>query len=332
MINKLDEKRLFNGLNQSSGHKWISTDYLYSGDILELDSYELDFVRGGLGYTQFEENLLPSGSEIFSRMTRHTDYYLSRAEARLLTGERGPRLKDGDTTTEFGPGDGRKTRAIFAQNSDVHKLMYQAIDTSREFLDITATTLESLPNLRIGQLLANSFLSPNETLNRADSVFFFGSTISNFNLDEATSLLHHIKTEYLKEGGSLYLGQDGNQDVTSLSRCYDDSDSLIAIFCLGALLRIRRHYMRGLDLRRFSYHFRFNQEDHSAQCGIVSDSDHHALFCGAPIHFKRGEWIRIILSYKHPLSSIRQIATSSGFRLEETISSREGVRVHRLRA
>jgi uncharacterized SAM-dependent methyltransferase len=273
---------------------------------------------------------MPSGAELFARIERHPDYYVGSSEEALLRNLEVKSLSKNAIVTELGPGDGRKAAIFFSLDPLSTDITYQAIDTSGDFLEMTAAKISAFKNID-QKMHCGDFFSVPGSFDKADTVLFLGTTISNFDRATAEKLLAHIRNGYLKEGGTLILGQDSNHDLARLQCCYNDNDKHTATFVLNALRSIKQHYLPSLDLNTFTYHAYFDQRSETMRMGIYVTQGSFIETEFGPICFERGEFISVGQSRKYSIESIKKMAKTAGFTSIETLSAKTGVNIHSIR-
>src|SRR5258705_1644455 len=173
------------------------------------------------------------GAELFEQICTLDEYYPYRSELALL--ERhlpaiaraiGPAAR----VIEPGSGAGKKTRMLLAALD--RPASYVPIDVSAEQLTHTAHELAAaLPGLEVVPIAAD-YTQPLELPPPAPGtgrtcVFFPGSTIGNFEPDDARQFLARL-AELAGSGAALVLGADSNTDADALLRAYDDPHGVTA--------------------------------------------------------------------------------------------------------
>lgn len=323
---------LLEGLTQPLGRKSIPTPFIYELETTSLDREERDFFENHVGYRFLEGDTMPSGAALFSRIVTDPDYYVDRAELSLLEREEAIPVRDGDTVTEFGPGDGHKTAHYLNRAPHARGVTYQAVDVSQDFLDMTGEKIRALPQLaQTPRLRCRDFFAQAHDLERANVILFLGTTISNFEPELAVKLLRHIRDACLKDNGVLMIGQDGNQDIGTLQNCYDDRRKHTAAFVMNGLRQLRRDAAPGLNLQGFRYKATFDQTIHVMRMGIESLAAQRVYVGGCPVDLAPGEFIQVGQSRKYPASAITAMAGKAGFVPETIVSSAENVNLHMLR-
>ena len=319
-------------LMQPEGHKSIPTPYVYERPSVELTDQEKAYFINEVGSRlRFQGNVMPSGAALFAEIESHDDYYIGEEESELLSIIPLHSDKKDVVITEFGPGSGRKTFPYVKRHHNLSpNLSYQAIDVSQDFLDMT---MEGYKKLNIPtRSCCGDFLKAVHGFKPADLGLFVGTTIGNFEPEIAINLLRHMRTSFMKPGGLLLLGQDGNQDPTTLQYCYDDRSKITATFVLNALCHLKRDQAPDLCLSNFSYKAYFDPASHTMYMGIVSKVKQTVEIAGIDVEFAADEFIRVGQSYKYPSPLMRIMAAEAGFEPTDVYSSRRGVNIHVLHA
>ena len=213
----------------------------------------LDDVREGLSRPQ--KALSPkyfydaAGSDLFEKITQLPEYYPTRTEIGILDG-RGPEiaalLPAGAALVEFGSGSTVKLRRLLRH---LDKLAaYVPVDVSGEFLRAQAETLSAdFPHLRVEPVVADftrDFDLPDTLAELPRAGFFPGSTIGNFEPEEAEALLARFG-RILGLGAHMIVGVDLVKDAATLEHAYDDAEGVTAAFNLNLLTRINRELEIG---------------------------------------------------------------------------------------
>ena len=148
----------------------------------------------------------------------------------------------GAAVVEFGPGDGAK--AVQLLGALTAPAAYLPVDIAPEWLDAAATRVAlAFPRLKVRPVVAD-FTLPFDLAGRAAGSathlgFFPGSTIGNFEPDEAVGFLRRARAS-LRPGSRMLLGADLVKDVAALEAAYDDAAGVTAAFDLNLLARLNR--------------------------------------------------------------------------------------------
>jgi L-histidine Nalpha-methyltransferase len=258
-----------------------------------------------------------TGSALFERITRLPEYYPTRSEIRILEDNAAAiasLFPTGCALIEFGSGSSRKARILLSAAATVEA--YIPVDISGDFLQQDLVQLRrDLPRLTVHPLVED-FTLPFEipaALARMPRVGFFpGSTIGNFEPDEAGRFLRHIG-EMLGAGSLLVIGIDLVKDEQTLNRAYNDAEGITAKFNLNLLARINRELGGDFDLSAFRHEAFFNRESGRVEMHLVSTRWQRVHINGATIDFRAGETIHTENSYKYTVESFQALARGGGW-------------------
>ncbi len=269
----------------------------------------------------------PVGSALFDAITCLAEYGLTRADARLVechAAEIIARIPGHILLAELGSGSGAKTRPIMLRLGERlgrrRKVIYYPIDVSGAALERCARELASLGTI---VPLETDYLeglervaeqrSPGETL----LVLFLGSTIGNFEPEEAADFLAAVRSR-LSPGDALLLGTDLVKPAAQMLLAYDDPAGVTAAFNLNLLGRINRELDGDFDLRQFEHVARYDGAAQRIEMHLRSRSDQVVTIGKAAlvIEFAAGETIWTESSHKFRPEQIIALACAAGFRLE----------------
>ncbi len=245
------------------------------------------------------------GSQLFEQICEQPEYYLSRAETRLL-GEQaaaiagccGPRA----AVIEYGAGSGRKTQLLL--DSLEEPASYVPLDVDAEQLDAACRAMRRrFPTLPLHPLVQDfrQFVSLPPVVTRAARrvAFFSGSTIGNFRPLEAVALLNSIR-ESMGSQGALLIGVDLLKDRTVIERAYNDAAGVTAAFNLNVLARLNREVDATFDLAGFRHRAVWNEEHERIEMSVVSQRAQAPSVAGISIALAAGE--EILTEYCHKYS------------------------------
>ncbi|HTL31705.1 MAG TPA: L-histidine N(alpha)-methyltransferase [Kofleriaceae bacterium] len=258
------------------------------------------------------------GAELFERITAVDDYYLTRSELALLD-EHLPAIAKlvgpAARVIEPGSGAGRKTRMLLAALDG--PATYMPIDVAAEQLAETAAALrDTFPDLEVlpvvGDYTAPLALPPATRATRRTLVFFPGSTIGNFEPDEARRFLVRLRND-AGEGAMLLLGADGNTRRDELLRAYDDSEGVTAAFDLNVLSHVNATYHANFDRDQFMHRAVWNASRSRIEMHLVSRRKQTVTVAGERFELDRGEPIVTEHCYKHPPEVLEAILRDSGW-------------------
>ena len=281
-----------------------------------------------LASLQAPEKSIPSrllydarGVELFEAICETEEYYLTRTELEILrenvremTALIGPR----SLLIEYGSGSGLKTRVLLDHLQT--PVAYVPIEISREALQKSAEALHArYPGLHVLPVMADytsHYELPQPPREPARRVAFFpGSTIGNFELEDAKSFMRHIAST-VEKGGRLLVGVDLHKDVDTLERAYNDADGITAEFELNALNHINREFGANFETERFAYRSWYNTDLQRIEMYLESLENQHVRVAGSEIAFAKSERILMECAQKYTLESFRRFAAAADFSVE----------------
>jgi dimethylhistidine N-methyltransferase len=257
------------------------------------------------------------GSQLFEAITELKEYYPTRCELAILrehkadiAGVFGPKT----ALIEFGTGSTRKVRILLDGASTVEA--YVPVDISAEMLRQEARQLQhDYPRLRVLPVAADftqPFRLPSAIVGLARAGFFPGSTIGNFEPQDAAAFLRHAG-RMLGARATLVVGVDLVKDANILNAAYDDAAGVTAQFNLNLLTRINRELAADFDVDAFSHRAFYNSERRRIEMHHVSGRRQTVNIAGHVIEFAAGETIHTENSYKYTIESFGLLAQSAGW-------------------
>jgi dimethylhistidine N-methyltransferase len=227
---------------------------------------------------------------------------------------------------EPGSGAGKKTRMLLAALD--RPASYVPIDVSAEQLADTARELATaLPGLDVAPIAADYTrpleLPPPAPGTGRTCVFFPGSTIGNFEPDEAGQFLARL-AGLAGPGAALVLGADSNTDTEALLRAYDDPQGVTAAFDLNVLAHLNRSHAATFDLSAFLHRAVWNAARSRVEMHLVSRRRQIVEVAGELIEFERGEPIVTEHCYKHAPAALAALLADAGWHVRETFADPSG--------
>ena len=258
-----------------------------------------------------------AGSELFSRITKQPEYYLTRSEIGILR-DHAPAIAalfpPGCALIEFGSGSSAKARILLGAAANV--AAYVPLDISGDVLEQDAAQLRrDYPRLAVYPIVADfmgAFELPPAIAALPRAGFFPGSTIGNFEPHEAAKLLRHTGA-VLGPGAVLVIGVDLVKDNEILYRAYNDSAGVTAAFNRNLLVRINRELDANFNVAAFEHHACYNGEQHRVEMYLASTTRQKVKVNGTTIEFRAGETIHTENSYKYSVESFQALARGSGW-------------------
>ena len=260
------------------------------------------------------------GSELFDRICELEEYYPTRTEIEILRQSMPEIARDIGAQAllvEFGSGSSLKTRLLLDHLSE--PAAYVPIDISRDHLLRAALAIDrDYPELEVLPVCAD-FTEPvplpvPEAEVRRRVVFFPGSTIGNFEPDEARHILLSV-AEDCGPGGGLLIGVDLRKDPARLRAAYDDAEGVTAEFNLNLLQRINRELGADFDLDGFAHEVRWDDDAGRIEMHLRSLRDQTVTMGEERFEFIPDETIHTENSHKWSVEGFASLAEGAGLEL-----------------
>ena len=289
-------------------------------ELLDMHPPHADLAEEALRGLSTEQKTLPCklfydkrGSELFEAICELPEYYLTRTEISILqrfmdeiAEVLGPRVQ----LIEPGSGAGTKTRLLLDALRD--PVSYVPLDISKEHLwEVAESIHHDYPDLLVQPVCAD-FMQPIHVPDPPQPpdrrvVFFPGSTIGNFNPDEARAFLDHM-ADLAGPGGGLLIGFDRRKAPETLVAAYDDSQGVTAAFNLNVLRRLNLDLGTAFPLEAFRHEARWNADKSRIEMHLVSRSEQTIRLGSTEVHFAMGESIRTECCHKYGPEGVADLA------------------------
>jgi L-histidine N-alpha-methyltransferase len=270
-----------------------------------------------------------AGSRLYEEITTLPEYYLTRAERAILeqrADEIVRRASQGPgplRVIELGAGSATKTEAVLrAVQRRQGPSVYVPVDVSRSAIEqATRRLARELPDIDVQPHVMPHFEAFRH-LRRGkgpDLVLFIGSSIGNFDDEEAVALLAGVH-DALGSRVSLLLGTDLRKSADVLLPAYDDSRGVTAAFNKNLLVRLNRELGANFDVDRFRHVARWNDAESRVEMHLQSLGRQIVTLpaIALEVTFEPGETIHTESSVKYDLAHVGRVLTGAGFRLEES--------------
>ena len=289
------------------------------------DSHQSEFARDLVrALTSRPRSISPKyfydqeGSRLFDRICELPEYYPTRTELGILArhaGEIASHMGPRAEIVEFGAGSLRKVRLLL--DAMDRPARYLPIDISGDHLARSvAGLLSDYPTLDVQPVVADytqRLLLPAPLPGAGRRVGFFpGSTIGNFNPQEALHFLQ-VAAQVLR-GGALLLGADLVKDPSLLHAAYNDSQGVTAAFNLNLLARANRELGTHFVLEQFAHSAFYNAPLQRIEMHLVSRRRQQVALDGERYEFDEGETLHTENSYKFTIDGLHALALRAGFR------------------
>lgn len=265
------------------------------------------------------------GSALFERICGQPEYYPTRTELAIMRDDIGSiaaALGPNVRLVEYGSGNGLKTRLLLRKLES--PVAYVPVEISRNALaDSVAVLGREFPTIEMLPVCAD-FTRP-ITLPRAQRaprrtvLYFPGSTIGNFEPDDALCLLQQMRVEAGQGGGTssggVLIGVDLVKERMELEAAYNDAAGVTAEFTLNLLVRLNHELGADFDLAGFWHRARYNALAGRIETHIVSRREQHVHVAGRAFGFAEGEAMLVEYSCKYTLDGFARMAARAGMRV-----------------
>lgn len=277
------------------------------------------------------------GSALFEQITDLPEYYLTRTEREILDTHATDMLTCAGSNLsliELGAGTASKTgtliRGLLKRQLRVE---YYPMDICEDALEVARRSLTAIsPQVKVHPITVD-YTREMDGIHRLPGrklALFLGSSIGNFEADEAIHVLHRLRDRF-QPGDALLVGTDMVKSADILLPAYDDGHGITARFNKNILARINRDLGGEFELESFRHIAEWNPACsrmemylESTEAQIVSID-----MLGLQVAFAEGERIHTENSHKFTPAMVNSILNGSGFKLEKTwTDSRDWFSVH----
>ncbi len=293
--------------------------------VLDLEPAKSDFLSEAIAGLSRMPRTLPCkyfyderGAALFQNICELPEYYITRTETailRLYAHEMAQCIGARCELIGLGTGAGTKTRILLEELEA--PAVYIPIDISKEQLrQSTALFHQLFPQLEILPVCTDylqPFDLPSPVRTPARKIVYFpGSTIGNFDPQEATGFLRRI-VDLCDKNGGLLIGVDLQKDPDVLERAYNDSQGVTAQFNLNLLRRANHELQADFDLERWRHRSIYNSAAGRIEMYLISKIDQTVHIANHEFRFRSGEKIATEFSYKYTPEGFTVLASAAGF-------------------
>lgn len=252
------------------------------------------------------------GSDLFEQITRLDEYYLTRSEKEILQSN----IKEIEECIgtdvmliELGSGSSYKTRFLLEELSDLSA--YIPVDISEEFLLKTVNELRlEYPKISIIPVFADYTshfeLPVSEGAKQKQVVFFPGSTIGNFDPEEARAFLNNV-VDITADNSEMLVGLDLKKDPEVLEAAYNDNLGITAQFNKNILTHLNRVLDADFDVEKFRHKAFYNEDAGRIEMHLVSSQKQAVTIDSHRIAIEEDETIHTENSYKYSLDEFEEL-------------------------
>ena len=265
-----------------------------------------------------------NGDTLFQQIMDAPEYYVTNADLEIFSHQSDALAKtlvNGDQNfeiLELGAGDASKSTYLLQSLTDAQKkYTYRPIDISDSIIDFLQSEMpKRVPGIVVSGL-AGEYL-PMLKQAYAESakkklLLFLGSSIGNYELDEAQQFLKQVY-QIMQPGDLILVGFDLKKDPNQILAAYNDAAGYTKAFNLNLLTRINSELGANIDVDAFDHFPTYNPMTGACRSYLVSKKDQVISIPGAAaIAIARHEAIDMELSQKFSIADIDSMATALGF-------------------
>src|SRR3954465_188908 len=236
-----------------------------------------------------------AGSKLFEEITRLPEYYPTRTELSIVercASEIAGYIPLSAALVEFGAGSSKKARIVI--DAAPQLAAYVPVDISAEFLAQEAAAVRrDVPWLAVLPIAADftrDFDLPPQIRSRPRVGFFPGSTIGNFEPEDATEFLRQAGRG-LGQSATRIVGVDLIKDEAVLNAAYNDAAGVTAKFNLNVLARMNRELGGNFELPSLGDRASYNAEAHRIEMHLENLEDQKVTVAERTFKLEKGETI-----------------------------------------
>lgn len=275
-----------------------------------------------------------AGDRLFQAIMAMPEYYLTDAEFAVFRQNKTAILEhfgDNFEMVELGAGDGRKTRVLLDHFIEAGAdFTYRPIDISGSVLrELEQDLKKRWPGLDVAPI-RNDWFAALRNMEDTEAaghrvVLFLGANIGNMERAGATLFLRTLRNS-LTPGDRVLIGFDLKKDPARILAAYNDPAGNTAAFNLNLLYRINQELDADFRVDRFRHWQIYDPLTGACRSRIVSTTrqEVHIGKLEARFSFDAWEAIEVEVSVKYSLAEIEQLATATGFRVEQHFQDERG--------
>lgn len=261
------------------------------------------------------------GSQLFEKITRLPEYYLTRTELRILQRNAAEmaRVMKLDQALLVEPGCGSCEKVCWLLD-EVQPRAFVPMEISGDYLASSLPRVsDRYPELSITALVADYHqqLPARDRLPEGHPILFFpGSTIGNFDPGEARKFLASL-SDWLGGDCGLLIGVDLHKAPEILEAAYNDSQGVTAAFNRNALTHINRLFGTAFNPGAFHHRAHYDPLRHRIEMHLISEQEQEIAIGNQRIVIEEGESLHTESSYKYNPETFIGLVGTAGFRFEQ---------------
>lgn len=262
------------------------------------------------------------GSLLFDQICETDEYYPTRTESALLD-RYALELIDvarPEHILEFGSGTSRKTHHLL-QACELQGISceYFPFDVCEEMLHQVRNDFMRHYDWLDVKPLVGDYTAGLEHLHRPNGTclyVFLGSSIGNFDVDEAREFIREV-SECMNSGDTLLIGVDRVKEEHVLHQAYNDKQGITGEFNLNLLNVLNNRLNANFDLDKFKHKAVYNSEQQRVEMYLISQKGQQVDLdsLGESIKLDDGEKILTEVSHKYTHKQAEALLTASGLHI-----------------
>ena len=154
--------------------------------------------------------------------------------------------------------------------------------------------------------------------NKKNLIVFLGSSFGNFDYKPGLRFLDKINSS-MKDDDLFLVGLDLVKDKNVLRHAYNDSHGITAQFNLNVLSRINSELDSNFNVDKFAHHVVYNEVENRVEIYLRSLENQmvNITKAGMTLKMKQDELIHTENSYKYTIPKIKEMFSSTGFRIKD---------------
>ncbi len=276
------------------------------------------------------------GSHLFDAICETPEYYPTRTEIAIIKDnldEICTHLGKECVLIEPGSGASKKVRLLL---DTLEPHTYIPLDISSDYLYSVALDLVTeYPKLKVIAACIDftaPIKLPEYPVHKRRVAFFPGSSIGNFEPEEAVVFLKNLRA-LVQANGGLLIGVDLKKDPDILNNAYNDKQGITAQFNLNMLAHINRKLNADFDFDCFEHKAFYNESLGRVEMHLLCKNSQSVTIGDNVFDIELGETIHTENSYKYSSAEFSALAKRAGFQNKKTwIDENELFSIHYLSA
>ncbi|MGP6220784.1 L-histidine N(alpha)-methyltransferase [Caldiplasma sukawensis] len=260
------------------------------------------------------------GSELFRRITELDEYYPTRVEKSILekySAEICKLLPEDSIMMEFGPGDISKASIFLKKCRKIS--FYLPVDISISFLQninvLISSKFEYLNIVGVCSDYTSDIKLPYLSHRGNLGAFFLGSTIGNFEPQEALNFMKMIGEKILGKDDIFIIGVDNMKEKDMIERAYNDKEGITEDFNKNIIVRMRKELGIKINENDFSHLAFLNEKESRIEMHLVAKKNLKFNIDSETIKIGKGEHIITEYSYKYKPEKFKEMCEMAGYKV-----------------